>query len=122
MERSAREANRVIRAKQIFVALLLLACVSYFHANARTGYQKQTRPDLSGTWTMERSKMKESLLNPSELTLIITHQEPEIRIKRRFTLGSKRQEQDLVYYTDGRGESNVALGGGKNKSESSRTK
>jgi hypothetical protein len=70
---------------------------------------------------MEQSKTKESILNPSDLTLIITHQEPEIRIKRKFTLGGTHQEQDLIYYTDRRGESNVTLGGGKNKSES-RTK
>jgi len=117
----SRQTNRAMRAKQTFATLLLLACVPYFAANARTSHQKQARPNLSGTWTMEQSKTKESILNPPELTLIIAHQEPEIRIKRRFTLGGRQQEQDLIYYTDRRGESNVTLGGGKNKSDS-RTK
>ena len=69
---------------------------------------------------MEESGTKR-ILEPSDLTLIITHLEPEIRIKRKFTLDGKHQEQELVYYANGRGETNFTLRGGKNKSDS-RTK
>lgn len=106
--------------KQILTALFLSVFVLAVFANARTDFQKRTPPDLSGTWIMEESGTKR-ILEPPDLTLIINHQEPEIRIKRTFTLAGKQQEQELVYYADGRGESNLTLRGGKSESDS-RTK
>jgi hypothetical protein len=52
------------------------------------------------------------------MTLIISQQEPEIRMRRKFSLGGTQHDQELVYYTDQRGEANVTLRPGKDKSES----
>ena len=41
--------------------------------------------------------------------MIVQHLEPEIKITRKFKSEGKDRTQELVYYTDGRGEKNPAL-------------
>jgi hypothetical protein len=78
---------------------------------------KKMRPDLSGTWVMEEQSdsLKKALPELSALTLLIDHHEPEIRITKKFTLDNRQHEQELIYYSDGRGEENLTIKGGKSK-------
>ena len=84
---------------------------------------KDAKPDFSGTWTFDRSK---SNLGPfermpaanAEITLIITHKEPELKIVRKVNLNGNAGSQEFIYYSDGRGETNPAfLGNGEVKSK-----
>lgn len=105
--------------KPIVTAFLVCSCVLLSEVRAQTKTQKRIRPDLSGVWTVVQTNQKKNgFPEPSEMTLIISQQEPEIRIRRKFALGGTQQEQELVYYTDHRGEANLTLRGGKTKSES----
>jgi hypothetical protein len=104
--------------KRVLTVFLLS---SYLFCLGATGQKKpntQTRPNLSGTWVMQDQSNTAKKVFPglSDLTLVIDHREPEIRITRRFTLDNNKQEQELVYYSDGRGEENLTLRGGKTKS------
>jgi hypothetical protein len=70
--------------------------------------QKQTvsKPSLAGQWVIEKSK-KSSKGVVDDLTVLIQQDEPEIRITRRASLGNQERVDNLVYYADGRGETNT---------------
>jgi len=104
---------------KLILTASLVCCGVLSVAQAQTKTQKRIRPDLSGVWAVDQTNQKKnSFPEPSEITLIISQQEPEIRIRRKFVLRGTQQEQELVYYTDQRGEANLTLSGGKTKSAS----
>jgi hypothetical protein len=105
--------------KLIVTAFVVCFCVPLSGARAQTKSQKPSRPNLSGVWAVDPTKQeKTGFPEPSDMTLVISQHEPEIRMRRKFSLGGTKQEQELVYYTDHRGEVNPTLRGGKTKSES----
>jgi len=66
--------------------------------------------NLSGTWRLD---LKASDLGGAKpfliydaLTLVISHQDPVLKITRQLTKKNKTTTQELTYYTDGRGETN----------------
>lgn len=65
----------------------------------------QSKPDLSGTWELDKSKSKLGK-KMGGITLIISQREPEIRMIRKSTLDGNVKNQELIYYGDGRGERN----------------
>ncbi|HEY7546068.1 MAG TPA: hypothetical protein VID27_14345 [Blastocatellia bacterium] len=84
---------------------------------------KDAKPDFSGTWAFDHSK---SSLGPferspaanAEITLVITHKEPELKIVRKINLNGNASTQEFTYYSDGRGETNpAAFGNGEVKSK-----
>ncbi|MEW6206766.1 MAG: hypothetical protein AB1631_00260 [Acidobacteriota bacterium] len=101
--------------------VFLLMCASL--ALAQTDKPKDAKPDFSGTWMFDRSK---SNLGPlqrapaanAEITLVITHKEPELKILQKIDLNGNTSSQERIYYSDGRGETNPALiGNGDVKSK-----
>jgi hypothetical protein len=75
----------------------------------------QTNPDFSGTWRLDMSASdfggpKEGLVYDG-LTLTIIHHDPELRITRRIFKKKRERSQEVVYFTDGRGESNPPIEG-----------
>jgi len=100
---------------------LLFACwpAAAVAVAARDGGKKEgQRPDLSGTWTLDRAASEfggARSIWKNDTTLVITHRDPELRVTRTLTLGDGRQEtKELVYYTDGRKETNpTAFGAGR---------
>lgn len=107
-----------MKLKLIRLAFLACYCVPLAAAHAQTN-RKPNPPDLSGVWTVDQTKNRNNPFpEPSEVTLIVSQQAPVIRMRRKFNLNGKQQEQELVYYTDERGEANVTLRGGDSKSES----
>lgn len=65
------------------------------------------KPDLTGTWVLELSQ-SETGTTP-EITLIIEHHDPEIKITRKARLSEQERTDTLNYYSDGRGEENPSL-------------
>ena len=107
-----------MKLKLIGLAFLACFCIPLSAGHAQTKSRRPTRPDLSGVWEVDLTKhRKTSFPEPSEMTLIISQQEPVITMRRKFNLKGKQHEQELVYYTDERGETNVTLrGDSKNES------
>jgi hypothetical protein len=95
--------------KKMIVCLLM--CASLALAQEKP---KDAKPDFSGTWTFDRSK---SSLGPlqrapaanAEITLVITHKEPELKVLQKVNLNGNTSSQERIYYSDGRGETNPAL-------------
>jgi len=105
--------------KTTLLALCLLACAATVAVAARDDGKKGGKhPDLSGTWTLDRSKSDFGVfwdrpLAKTDATLVVLHREPELKVTRTLRLNGREETKELVYYTDGRGESNpAAIGGG----------
>lgn len=54
-------------------------------------------------------RLSQSALAKAEQTLVVVHQEPELKITRKIKLDGQEQSQDYAYYSDGRGETNPPL-------------
>jgi hypothetical protein len=52
-----------------------------------------------------RAKPKQ-LLNGDQITLVIVHREPEVKITSKTISGGRERTREFVYYADGRGETN----------------
>jgi hypothetical protein len=103
--------------KQIFILLVLAGLVA---VGPQSGHGQSDKPNLSGEWTRDNAKSSglQGVLATVELTLLITHKDPEFRISRSVKLKEQQMTQDLVYYTDHRGETNPAtIGSGDVKSK-----
>lgn len=93
----------------------LLLCAAVCRAQGgKTSDKPQARPDLSGTWVADKSKSRQSRAQRDkplydQLTLIIVHREPEVRVTRVIVSEGQERRQQLVYYTDGRGERNPTI-------------
>ena len=86
-----------MHTRSISATVLLIASVSF-----ATAQSPKAKPDLGGTWKCVDAP-KRSLLNDS--TLVIVQSNPEIKMSRR--LGAGQEVINLVFYSDGRGETNV---------------
>ncbi|MDT7687296.1 MAG: hypothetical protein QOE46_55 [Acidobacteriota bacterium] len=114
--------------KSIVLCIWLAAClagVGAATAAARDDKKKdeKPRPDMSGTWTLDRSKsdfgpFRERPISKADSTLVIAHHDPELKITRTLTLNGQQETKEFNYYTDGRGEANPAvIGTGEVKSK-----
>jgi len=93
------EVRIIFSVGWVFLALNL--CV----AQAKNPSKAKTRPDLSGVWALDNSKSK-PIEKVSNYVLTIVHQEPQIRMTRKYTQGGREHTVEVTYYTDGRPESN----------------
>lgn len=103
--------------KSIILCVCLAASLAGV-SSAQVGKGKAERPDFSGTWKLDRAASEfggARSIWKNDTTLVITHRDPELRVTRTLTLGDGRQEtKELVYYTDGRKETNpMAFGAGR---------
>lgn len=73
------------------------------------GKQKTTKPkpDLTGTWLLDRTKSNIGPPLVPDQPLKIVHRDPELRITHRVQSNGQSVERDFVYYSDGRGETNL---------------
>jgi hypothetical protein len=95
-----------------YLLLLLSSQVCVAVAQSRQGIIGD-KPDLSGTWALDNSRGNYIKFNTdvarAGITLIISHHEPELKIRRKFILDGHERTQEPIYYTDGRGETNPAM-------------
>src|SRR6266550_9215081 len=66
----------------------------------------KSRPDLTGTWLLDPSRSNVGPSRTPDRPLKITHHDPEFRITRMIEHNGQVTGQDLIYYTDGRSETN----------------
>jgi hypothetical protein len=83
----------------ISASIFLIASVALAAAQ-----NSKTKPDLGGTWKCVEAP-KHSVLTDS--TLVVVQDDPQIKMSRK--LGAHENAIDLVFYGDGRGESNVGM-------------
>ena len=110
--------------KTILLSLCLLA-LAVGGAAARDGGKKEgkPRPDLSGTWELDKSKsdfglFRDRPVSKADSTLVIAHSDPELKVTRTLRLNGQQETKVFTYYTDGRGETNpAAIGAGEVKSK-----
>ena len=112
--------------KAILLTLCLAAACAAVHggAAARDDKKKEkARPDLSGTWELDKSKsdfglFRDRPLSKADATLVVAHSEPELKITRTLKLNGQQEVKVFTYYTDERGETNPAtIGAGEVKSK-----
>jgi hypothetical protein len=94
------------------IITLLLICASL--AFAQDDKPKDAKPDFSGTWIFDKSKsslgpFERSAAARAEITLVITHKDPELKIVRKIRVEGNESSQEFTYYSDGRGEANPAF-------------
>lgn len=104
--------NRDAVVANVFTSILLATCLSAGHQNDK----KKATPNFSGTWVLNKSRSSlgrfgQGPFANAELTLVILHDEPELKITRKTTLNGTERGQEMVYYSDGRGETNAAAFG-----------
>jgi len=63
------------------------------------------RPHFGGTWRLGKSSNRKE--PATEITLVIQHNDPEIKINRVYKSNRYTREEALTYYTDERGEENI---------------
>lgn len=99
--------------RKIVVFLCVLSFVGLCVGQAGQKSPAKSRPDFSGAWTLDSSRGNYKRFNAEVakggMTLNITQNEPEIKVTRKFILDGKEQTQELVYYTDERGEINPVM-------------
>ncbi len=84
----------------------------------------QEKPNLSGTWVLDKEKSDPPGMGMGgrggfspDITLIIEHQEPVLKIKRIIKTERGEQVQELVYTTDGKENKNPGMRGGEFRSK-----
>ena len=88
--------------RPLSVLFVIVSCVSFGQA------QVKGKPDFSGVWKFDRSKSTASEIGKRDVPLKIVYKDPELRITRTFERNGQPVERDFIYYTDGRGETNMA--------------
>ncbi|HXT63291.1 MAG TPA: hypothetical protein VN696_09670 [Pyrinomonadaceae bacterium] len=90
--------------KVILLLICLVGCVAVCFGQSN---KTPVRPDFTGTWELDaaRSNVAKSKKSSPE-RIKITHHDPELTIRRKVSIDGVAEERDLIYYTDGRGETN----------------
>lgn len=88
--------------------ILPVLLIAVFAVNAQTN-KSPTTFDISGKWLLDRSKSNAGDFGKRDTPVVIVYNEPELRITRTLERNGQTLERDFVYYTDGRGETNMAL-------------
>jgi hypothetical protein len=93
----------------LLAKVALLAGLTCFPAPAGLSQKPQTvsRPNLAGKWVLDDSKSSRGVV--ADMTVVISQNEPEIRITRRAAANGEERVDELHYYTDGRGETNRSV-------------
>lgn len=99
-------------------AISILACIGWLLSTTTLGLGLQTktnqpaqpRPDLSGKWILDLGKSKlgreRMPLKITSVTLMISHQEPVLKLTETTDYDGLDITEELTCYTDGRGETN----------------
>ena len=109
--------------RKVAIVLSLFLVIPCLARQTSDRPKNQSKPDLSGTWTLDMINSdfdgpKSNLVYDS-LTLVISHHDPELRIIRKIAKKKKQWSQEVIYYTDGRGEKNSSFN--KNETVQSKT-
>ena len=93
---------RILRVRKVITVSWLFLAVSFCAGQTvKNGADQKSKPDFSGTWVLDNSK---GVKRNYDLTLIIVHREPEIKITRKIEANGEEHIAESIYYTDGKAE------------------
>jgi hypothetical protein len=92
-----------------FVSICALISLCFVIASAQ-GKQKtvKAKPNFTGKWLLDRAKSNVGSSVSPEQPIKIVHHDPELRITHMANRDGQIVAVKVVYYTDGRGETNPA--------------
>lgn len=95
-----------MRFSRLLTLFIILAAVASM--SSAQGNKSKPKPDFSGTWEFDskRSNVGQSNSSGPPEQITITHHDPELKIRKTVTVNGQKEERELTYYTDGRGETN----------------
>lgn len=95
-----------MKFSRLLTIFILLAAVVF--TSLAQGNKSKPKPDFSGTWEFDskRSNVGKSNSSGPPEQITITHHDPELKIRKTVTVNGRKEERELTYYTDGRGETN----------------
>lgn len=97
----------------VIIFLLVTSAVLCQAQDAGAKNKRGPHPDFSGTWQLDRLKSELSqkviALSGPAVTLTITHREPELRIVQTTAGRGETTTRQVLYHTDGTGETNPPL-------------
>jgi hypothetical protein len=95
--------------RKVLIGLWVLIAATACFAQAETERaNKQTEPDLSGTWVLDKSKSEK--VAADRFTLVIVQFGPEIKITEKSVKDGRETINEIIYYTDGRSDSDTTEG------------
>ncbi|MGI9107028.1 MAG: hypothetical protein ACR2G4_12365 [Pyrinomonadaceae bacterium] len=95
--------------RKVIISLWMFVAVTVCFAQADMERStKHSKPDLSGTWVLDKSKSHK--VDADHFNLVIVHREPEIRMTEISVKDGRELTNDSVHYTDGRSDSDTAKG------------
>lgn len=97
------------KSLSVFVIMLFL-CVSCILAQNKIS---QDKPDLSGTWILDKKESPRYFKNVEDYTLEISHTGEQIKITKNYKNNGATVNYTLILFTDKRGEKNVVPLGDK---------
>ena len=99
--------------RKFSILLGLLIMIPCLARESKHELKIQGKPDFSGTWTLDmtssRFDVPKSGMVYDSLTLIISHHDPKLELVRKIAKKKKQWTQNLIYYTDRRGETNPSF-------------
>lgn len=87
---------------------VLMAATACFAQAGTERSDKQTEPDLSGTWILDKAKSQK--VEAEQFTLVIVQFGPEIKITEKSLNGGRESLNEIIYYTDGRSDLDTSEG------------
>lgn len=97
-----------VQMKNIFLCICLLSFATLCFAGGRDQKSDATTPpDLSGTWSLDKSKsdvgfgMKAEL---ADVTLVIVQGEHEVKVTKKIKSGGRETAEESVYQIEGAGK------------------
>jgi len=101
--------------KRVIFLIWVLSLAAWCAAQDGKAKSPAVRPDFTGNWVLDHARSSlgplERALANAEVTLVIAHKEPELKISRKASLNGREQSQILTYYSDARGETNPPVFG-----------
>jgi len=106
-----RNFRKKIQATKVVSSVCCVALITTVFGTTLAcaqGKQKtaKTKPDFTGTWLLDSAKSNIGRSAKPDRPLKIVHLDPELRITHVVESIGQVTALDLVYYTDGRGETN----------------
>lgn len=102
-----------MKVQKIIASLLIFAVAPFcFSFSSEQAKQGTVKPNLNGVWVLKSQSRKsdESQANVAP-TVVISQTGQEIKITRKIHENGKESVQELIYYSDGRGETNPTSDG-----------
>ncbi len=100
--------------KRIAILFLLSCVILGIVENIGATNATQAKPNMSGNWMLDISRsnfgrLASSQFSNAKMTLKLSYREPELKITRQASMNGQSRNHNLVYFTDGRGETNPNL-------------